>query len=110
MTRRPIDLTQALADVPAETRAMFKVYHAADRTIWDKFEEAAMELIHSGEGVSAKGIAEKMRRKAAREGKDYGLDNRWIACYGRIFVYLHPTYKHLFEFRTIKGVSQKEAA
>lgn len=108
--RRPIDLARALADVPAETRALFKAYHAADRSIWDKFEEAAMELIHSNEHVGSKAIAEKMRRKAHREGKDFGIDNRFLACYGRIFVFVHPEYRHLFEFRAVKGLAQREAA
>lgn len=108
--RRAIDLTQALSDVPTETRALFKAYHAADRTIWDKFEEAAMELIHSNEHVGSKAIAEMIRRKASREGKEFGIDNRFLACYGRIFVYVHPQYRHLFEFRTVKGITQREAA
>ena len=110
MALQPLSLSEALPDVPLETRELFRQYHRANPIVWELFEVAAMELIQSNEHCGAKAIAEKMRRSAHKEGREYGVDNRFLACYGRMFVFKYPQYRRLFEFRAVKGINQRQAA
>lgn len=103
-----------LADgVNIKTSLQFLAWHEANPSVWQMFEEKALNLINSGKKRwGAKAIFEVIRyERAEKEGgqfEDYAVNNNYPAYYARVFAMKHPQHKKFFEFREVKGL--KEAA
>lgn len=97
--------------VDHDTVAKFQRYHATHRHLWPEFERRALAEIATGkERISGKAIAEDMRKVVTDEGDPFGIDNRWVSYYVRIFILKHPHLNNRVERRVTVGVKSGEDA
>lgn len=87
---------------------LFIAHHAKRPQIWQQFEKMALWLIRNRqENFGAKEIFEALRRGNDEipgiEG-EVKLNNNFTAHYARVFVLMHPEYRHRIELRAVKSV------
>jgi len=85
----------------AQTKlAEFNEFLRLNPHVYAAFEQAALEMLDSGEGrVAAKKIIELMRGKVASTGDDYDLNNTWAPWLARKAILAHPRLAQVIETR-----------
>ncbi len=81
----------------------FKIYHAENPQVWEKFEEMALKSARKRVHFGSRAILELIRWFTAVEGNDgFKVNNNYAAYYARLFEHRHPEHKGYFRKRSIK--------
>lgn len=95
----------------AVTVDVFLGLHKANKHVFEAFEKEALRRIGNGTTrLSSKGIIEYLRDQCQVKTsgmRGFNISNTYTAWYARVFVFLYPQHKDLFQLNEIKI---KEAA
>ena len=101
------------ANIPRSTLREFRDYHRRNLWIFDEFKRLAYQMLIAGRAhYSAKAIMEAVRWDYDRHnpGKEFKVCNDFTAYYARLLAVVDHRFETFFHFKTVRGLSTKEAA